>query len=1257
MEAILRNVPKDLTSDTLEDALMDHMKKLGIQEFGCEKPRRRTMAWVQFLNPADGTKFLRKYEKISHQPSANDENAAPGHFGKPKKLKDIARLHLLKTPIYVSRSNRKDEDQMMDQMISHLELKRDKKAERSKKNKTPKVPATPVPIVSIACGQTIFDGPEKTFTFVQRTGIPRLENAHITFGNQAVKIVLSSQFEKVHIEFYNRTIHDLLIDEQSLAIALVIIEAPRMYQQVVDPESNTRYLRIRSIPFWNSHIDNVKTCMVYRVTLQNKTDVRLCARLLGQHDSLTRIERHLPVKQSHQHPDNRESFTLIGQTFLKKEKLPFALIFQVEALVWNGYLQPGEAKDLLQLMDRVAMDSIKNKVAFPVTAHAMKQLFYRVPVAVSPGTDPSCYDFIELLSEVIEAEFEARAENPHRDRIYGSRISPNQTWVFKAMVTPTRILLSGPEAENKNRVLRMFPNHSDYFLRVSFYDEDGQDLFLKPQVSNDNVFKRYKNILQRGIIIASRKYEFLGFSHSSLRSHSVWFVAPFVDDSGNRQNCTSILNSLGDFKHIQVPAKCAARMGQAFSETPYAVKLDECGIEISYIPDVKYEDRIFSDGVGTISSEALSEIWPHLPIEAGTPTCLQIRLVGFKGMLSLDTRLDGKKICLREESMMKFPGGGLDELGICDTSCKPLQLMLNRQIIKILEDMGTNKEWFFEMQNQALDVLRNVTAHINNTKDFLERQDTATNIGFPKFIAQLFRMDIDHRRDKFMKSVVEHVVLRELRLLKHKARIPVDRGVTLFGVMDETGFLNEGEVYVTYDKTWARAGRRVNGTLTDGRIIITRSPALHPGDVRVVRQVTPPRGHDLLNLQNCVVFSQKGKRDLPSQLSGGDLDGDIYNVIWDSAAMPIRMFGPADYPRVTPQSLGRPVTRTDIADFFIDFMKTDLLGMIATRHVILADVKEKGTIDEQCLKLAALHSTAVDFSKTGIPVDFRQIPRSPPFRPDFLAAAPPLSMADAGQIDHILDSDDDEDADHILAGGKHKFYRSEKVLGHLYRNVDEKKIWHENIKIGIATAGPSVWDQLLTAVEAKVKEYDLDIDWNRKSEEAWKLRNHYDASIEGLRKDFSENPKTWLTEVEVFCGFILNKRGGQTRRQRDSSIKLKEEVDGALTWIVKNMRGLGKDTDVESVQSGVGRGREAAVELCWACLAIGCIKSPASPLYYGSAKLESFRVVAACCLVKELNILAKHMEVASGGGFVGVGRGQRRGRGGSSGRNMTLPLR
>lgn len=92
---------------------------------------------------------------------------------------------------------------------------------------------------------------------------------------------------------------------------------------------------------------------------------------------------------------------------------------------------------------------------------------------------------------------------------------------------------------------------------------------------------------------------------------------------------------------------------------------------------------------------------------------------------------------------------------------------------------------------------------------------------------------------------------------------------------------------------------------------------LPSGDVQLVNAVNVPRDSPLKKLHNVVVFSQHGDRDIPSMLSGGDLDGDLYNVIWDEALIPRRTHVPADYPRVSAVELDRAVTRKDMSDFFV----------------------------------------------------------------------------------------------------------------------------------------------------------------------------------------------------------------------------------------------------------------------------------------------------------------------------------------------------
>lgn len=331
-------------------------------------------------------------------------------------------------------------------------------------------------------------------------------------------------------------------------------------------------------------------------------------------------------------------------------------------------------------------------------------------------------------------------------------------------------------------------------------------------------------------------------------------------------------------------------------------------------------------------------------------------------MISLDSRIKTHSLFLRK-SMIKFSGSESTDIELCGAAYRPLPMFLNRQLIKILEDLGVSDIYFLDLQAKAVEQLRMSTQSTLSASKFLASHDVGEVVRLPWFMKQLISLDLFFHEDAFLRDVVELSVLAELRQLKHRARILVENGATLYGIMDETGILEEGEIFIIRD---VRPG--VSEVVTGDKIIITRCPALHPGDVVWVRAVSVPPNSPLMELTNCVCFSQKGSRDLPSQLSGGDLDGDLYNLIWDKNCVLRRSFPPADYPRQEAIDIGRPVRREDMTDFFVKFMATDQLGRIATTHQVLADQSENGTFDPNCLLLANMHSTAVDFSKTGIAV-------------------------------------------------------------------------------------------------------------------------------------------------------------------------------------------------------------------------------------------------------------------------------------------------
>jgi hypothetical protein len=63
MEVYLQNLPPDLTDHGLKDQLNRYTTALGIQEWSCQKPRKRPFGFLTFLHHKDGDRFLEHYQQ------------------------------------------------------------------------------------------------------------------------------------------------------------------------------------------------------------------------------------------------------------------------------------------------------------------------------------------------------------------------------------------------------------------------------------------------------------------------------------------------------------------------------------------------------------------------------------------------------------------------------------------------------------------------------------------------------------------------------------------------------------------------------------------------------------------------------------------------------------------------------------------------------------------------------------------------------------------------------------------------------------------------------------------------------------------------------------------------------------------------------------------------------------------------------------------------------------------------------------------
>jgi RNA-dependent RNA polymerase len=237
----------------------------------------------------------------------------------------------------------------------------------------------------------------------------------------------------------------------------------------------------------------------------------------------------------------------------------------------------------------------------------------------------------------------------------------------------------------------------------------------------------------------------------------------------------------------------------------------------------------------------------------------------------------------------------------------------------------------------------------------------------------------------------------------HADKLLVKDGAFCLGVIDETATLR-GHSYVTEVDPSARQRRDLlpqiflqvpdhenkgQYRVVTGLCVIGRNPSLHPGDLRVVEAVDIPA---LRHLKDVVVFPLQGDRDVPSMCSGGDLDGDDYFVFWNQGLIPENSKWnepPMNYTAPKPEVKDH-VKIEDLISFFVVYMKNDSLPTIAMAHRAHADRLDGHAKHQKCkrnpnkdwedkvdmctgLKLAELHSTAVDYVKSGIPA---QMPKS-----------------------------------------------------------------------------------------------------------------------------------------------------------------------------------------------------------------------------------------------------------------------------------------
>ncbi|KAK7407698.1 hypothetical protein VNO78_09717 [Psophocarpus tetragonolobus] len=748
-------------------------------------------------------------------------------------------------------------------------------------------------------------------------------------------------------------------------------------------------------------------------------------------------------------------------------EIPFDILFKLNSLVQHSCLAgPALDRDFYRLVD-------PHRVPLEFIEHALEKMYY---------SKEFCYEPKDWLIDQYQRYFKPK----NRPQSPVISLDTGLLYVRRVQITPCKVYFCGPEIIVSNRVLRQFHEHIDNFLRVSFVDEElgklfSTDLSSRAQNKKTEIYTRILSIIKNGIVIGDKKFEFLAFSSSQLRENSLWMFAP------TSTGCTAayIRNWMGTFSQIRNVAKYAARLGQSFGSSTETLSVQRDEIEI--IPDVSMYEYVFSDGIGKISLEFARRVAKKCGYDS-TPSAFQIRYGGYKGVVAVDPT-SRYKLSLRH-SMRKYDSNNTKLDVLARSKFQPCYL--NRQVISLLSTLGIRDSVFEKKQKEAVDQLNTILTDSLKAHEVLDLMSSGeiTNV-----LKEMLICGYKPNSEPFLSMMLQTFRASKLLELRLKSRIFIPKGRAMMGCLDETRTLEYGQVFVqfsnyrlqnlsddSYANDWPKS------YIVKGRVVVSKNPCLHPGDVRVLKSVDVPALHHMVD---CVVFPQKGKRPHPNECSGSDLDGDIYFVCWDPELIPSDVIDPMDYTAAPAMELDHDVMIEEVEEYFANYIVNDSLGIIANAHTVFADKEHAKAMSEPCVKLAKLFSTAVDFPKTGVP-----------------AVIPPELYVK--EYPDFMEKHDKPT------------YKSYNVIGKLFREVQE-----------ISTSSGSITSFTL---EVARRSYDLDMEvdgFEDYVDDAIFHKTNYDYKLGNLMDYYGIK-----TEAEILSGNIMKMSKSFNKRRDAEAINM-----------------------------------------------------------------------------------------------------------------------
>ncbi|EFC40243.1 predicted protein [Naegleria gruberi] len=492
--------------------------------------------------------------------------------------------------------------------------------------------------------------------------------------------------------------------------------------------------------------------------------------------------------------------------------------------------------------------------------------------------------------------------------------------------------------------------------------------------------------LSYGIVHEGHKYCLLGTSNSGLKGDSCIFY------NSTLLNLEILKQMLGTFEKAEEhgPRKVASRVGLSMgTSTPSIVEWKQDDIQI--ISD----DIAVTDGAGMAVEDFFEQVLENtysVPyffmdklFESDTKqgrlfeknfkniSAMQVRILGAKGVIqkvnkSMWAELLKKhklpsntKVILRN-SMVKFEGNysiynKIDILNVARVHGGNI----NRNIMSCLLQMTTNEEEMEKLfknfyETQLMEIVENKdnpeylcnvllsqsgeTSQESIARDLIMAEHSLDNY----FISSVVKDNIE---SKFESMVSDKLSMK----CKHPGFL------SGMGVYDESSTLKHDEVHIPCSKLI----RSLDYAKID-KVLVYRNPLAYEGDIQCLKLVKHPPTEFLQSRRDVIVFGHNPNyKKVPEPLcymAGGDLDGDLYEIIFDPEI--VKLFDQNLKPKLNYNdgAATNKVTKT----------VKNSLSMEDVRKTVLEMMEQSSKISEVYLKTMCWRE---DSSKVGIDIKLK----------------------------------------------------------------------------------------------------------------------------------------------------------------------------------------------------------------------------------------------------------------------------------------------